>query len=76
MGAISADNIFKCIFLNKNLILIHISLKFVPKGSINNNPWLGADHKPLSEAMMVKFMDAYMRLSASRSLKSVLVYLR
>ena len=31
------DNIFKCIFLNENvLILIKISLKFVPKGQINN----------------------------------------
>ena len=30
---------FKCIFLNENVwIPIEISLKFVPKGSINNNP--------------------------------------
>ena len=35
------DDIFKCIFLNKNvLILIKISLKFVPKGQINNIPAL------------------------------------
>ena len=51
-----ADAIFKCIFLNENVwIPIEISLKFVPKGSINNNPSLflldGA--KPLSEPMMV-----------------------
>ena len=44
-----ADSIFKCIFSNENvLISIKISLKFVPKGPINNIPallrwWLGAD---------------------------------
>ena len=33
------DNILKCIFLNENvLISIKISLKFVPKGPINNIP--------------------------------------
>ena len=41
MAAILADNIFKCIFLNENeRIPIKISLKFVPKGPINNNPAL------------------------------------
>ena len=36
-----ADNIFKCIFLNENVsIWIKISLKFVPKGPINNTPAL------------------------------------
>ena len=35
------DDSFKCIFLNKNvLIFIKISLKFIPKGSINNIPVL------------------------------------
>ena len=35
------DDIFKCIFLNENVwILIKISLKFVPKGPINNIPTL------------------------------------
>ena len=39
MDAIFPDDIFKCIFLNENvLILIKISLKFVPKGQINNFP--------------------------------------
>ena len=38
MAAILADDIFKCIFLDvKVQILIKISLKFVPKGLINNN---------------------------------------
>ena len=33
------DDIFKCIFLNESIwISIEISLKFVPKGRINNIP--------------------------------------
>ena len=41
MAAILADDIFKWIFLKKNdRIPIQISLKFVPKGPINNNPSL------------------------------------
>ena len=55
-----ADDIFKCIFLNENLwILIKISLKFVPKGPINNIPalvqvmaWHNSGDKPLSEPTM------------------------
>ena len=36
-----ADDIFKCIFLNESAsIAIKISLKFVPKGQINNIPAL------------------------------------
>ena len=36
-----ADDTFKRIFLNENVIIsIKISLKFVPKGPINNNPAL------------------------------------
>ena len=54
-----ADDIFKCIFVNENVwIPIKISLKFVPKGPINNFPalvqimaWTG--DKPLFEPMMV-----------------------
>ena len=56
-----ADDIFKCIFLNENIwISIKISLKFVPKGPINNIPalvqimaWRHPGNKPWSEAMMV-----------------------
>ena len=64
------DDIFKWIFLNENVwISINISLKFVPRGPINNIPtlvqvmtrrWPG--NKPLSESMM-----AYMHHSASMS---------
>ena len=36
-----ADNIFRCIFMTEKFcILIKISLKFVPKGPIDNNPAL------------------------------------
>ena len=35
------NDIFKCIFLNENVsISIKISVKFVPKGQINNIPSL------------------------------------
>ena len=55
-----ADSTFKCIFLKENLpILIKISLKFVPRGPIHNNPalvqiiaWHQPGIKPLS--MMVR----------------------
>ena len=56
-----ADDTFKRIFLNENVrISIKISLKFVPKGPIINNPalvqimaWRRPGDKPLSEPMMV-----------------------
>ena len=43
----------------KLCILIKISLKFVPKGPIDNDPSVG--NKPLSEPILTKFTDAYMR---------------
>ena len=69
IAAILADDIFKRIFLNENVsILIQISLKFVPKGSIDKNSaliqvmaWRRTGDKPLPEAMMTQFTDAYMR---------------
>ena len=61
-------NKIRHIFVNKKFcILIEISLKFVPKGPIDNNPplvkimawrWIGI--KPLSELMLNRFTDAYM----------------
>ena len=40
-GRLFADDIFRCIFVNEKFcILIKISLKFVPKSQINNNPAL------------------------------------
>ena len=55
-----AEDVFKCIFLTENVrISIKISLKFVPKGPINNNPalvhimaWRWSGDRPLSEPMM------------------------
>ena len=60
-GRLFADDVFKCIFLNENvLILIKISLKFIPKGPINNIPalvqimaWRRPGDKPLSEPVMI-----------------------
>ena len=54
-------DIFKCIFLNENVsISITFSLKFIPKGAINNIPalvnimaWRRPCDKPLSEPMVV-----------------------
>ena len=55
------DDIFKCIFLNENVwTSIQISLKFVPKGPIDNIPalvqimaWRPPGGKPLSEPMLI-----------------------
>ena len=63
-GRYFADDFFKCIFLNGNfLIPIKSSLKFVPKGPINNIPalaqiiaWRRPGDKPLSEPMMVSLL--------------------
>ena len=57
-----ADDTFKRIFLNENIkIPITISLKFVPRGSINSIPalvqkmaWRRPGDKPLSEPMVVR----------------------
>ena len=59
-----ADDTFKRIFMNENVrISINISLKFVPKGLINNIPalvqimaWRRPGDKPLSEPMMVNLL--------------------
>ena len=69
-GRHSGDDIFRCIFLNENVcIFIKISLKFVSKGSIDNNPalvqimvWHRIGDKLLSEPMLTRFTEAYMWL--------------
>ena len=61
MAAVSQTTLSNAFFLNENVRrLIKISLKFVPKGPINNNPalveimaWRRPGDKPLSEPMMV-----------------------
>ena len=41
MAAILTDGIFKCTFLNENdIIVIQISLEFVPRSPIDNKPAL------------------------------------
>ena len=69
MATILADYIFRCIFVNEKFcILTKNSLQFVHNVSIDKNPalvkimawcWLG--DKPLSEPMLTRFTDAYMR---------------
>ena len=61
-GCHFAGDSFKCVFLNEDVwISIKISLKFVPKGPINNIPalfqimaWCCPGDKPLSEPVMVR----------------------
>ena len=61
-----ADVIFKSIFLNENYcILIEISVKCVPRGTVNNKPslvqiiaWRRTGDKLLSEPMTAYFTDA------------------
>ena len=61
MAATLADDIFKCNFVNENvLISIKTSLSFVPKGPIDNKSslvqemaWRRTGDKPLSESMVV-----------------------
>ena len=63
-GRCFADDTFKRIFLNENVrISIKISVKFVPKGPVNNNPtlvqimaWRRSGDKPFSEPMMVSLL--------------------
>ena len=64
-----ADDISKCIFMNEKFcILIQISLKFVPKGPIDNKSaliqvmaWRRTGDKPLPEPMLTQFTDVYMQ---------------
>ena len=72
---VMADDVFKCILLNENVwITTKNSLKYVPKGPINNilalvqiMAWRRPGDKPLPEPMLVSLPDAYMRHSASMS---------
>ena len=66
-GCHFANDIVRCIFVNEKCILIKISLTFVPKCPIYNNPalvqimfWRRIGDKPLFEPMLTRFLDAYM----------------
>ena len=69
MTAILVGDNFECTFLNENSrIRVEISLKYVPMCPIDNKPalvqvmvWRRTGDKPLPEAMMTQFTDAYMR---------------
>ena len=61
-------DIFKCIFNEGVWISITISLKFVPKGSIDYKSalvqvmaWHRTGEKLLPESMLTKFTNAYIR---------------
>ena len=68
-GCHFADDIFKCIFITESVwIFIQISLKFVPKGLIDNKAALvqvmagrRTGDKPFPEPMLTQFTNAYMR---------------
>ena len=68
-GRLFADDIFICIIVNKKFrILVKISLKFIPKGPIDNNlalfhimAWRQIGDKPLSELMQTWLTNGYMR---------------
>ena len=68
MAATLADDIFKCNFVNENVLTsIKISLNFVPKGPIDSNSslvqvmtWRQSGDKSLPEPMMTHFSDAFM----------------
>ena len=73
MAATLADDTFKYKFVNENvLISIKFSLKFVPKGPLDNisalvqiMAWRQVGDKPLSEPMVVWFTNTYIHHSAS-----------
>ena len=75
-GGRFADDVFRWIFMNEKFcILIKISLKFVPKGSIDNIPalwqWLGANQATshyLDHWVMIFF---YWRIYASLGLNKL-----
>ena len=61
-------DIFKSIFNESVWISITISLKFIPKGPIDNKSalvqvvaWHRTGEKPLPESMLTQFTDAYIR---------------
>ena len=61
--------LFQVHFLNENIwILIKISLKFVPKGPIYNNPalvqvmaWCQTGNKPLPDQILTQFTETYIQ---------------
>ena len=83
MAAMLADDIFKCIFLNENVsISIQISLKFAPKGSIDNKlalvqvmAWRQTGDKPLPEAMLTQFTDTNVALWGDELNEGIILFI-
>ena len=69
MATISQTIYSEAFFVNEKFsILIHIPLKFVPKGPFDNKvalaqlmAWCRIGDKPLSEPMLTRLTDAYMQ---------------
>ena len=68
MAVILADDVFNCIFFqNENVrIPIQISLKYVPRSPVDNNPalvqvmaWRLPGDKALCGPVLTQFTDAY-----------------
>ena len=63
------DDNFRCVFVNEKFYIFNkIALKFVLRGPIDNNPalaeimaWRRIGDKPLSQPMLTRFTDAYIR---------------
>ena len=74
MVAILSGDIIEWIFLNENCrISMQLSLKFVPSpvdsksALVQVMAWHRTGDKPLPEAMMLQFTDAYMRQKGEMS---------
>ena len=78
-GRLFADDVFRCIFVNeKFFIWVKISLKFVTKGPVDNNPalvqimaWHRIGDKLLSKPMLTWFTDAYICVTRGRGVNSL-----
>ena len=78
-----ADDTYKCIFLNENVwIPIRISLKFVPKGPINNMPalvqimaWRRSGDKPLSGPMWLDYRRIYASIGLNELILKTYMYI-
>ena len=73
-GCHFADDIFKNMFLYKTSILIQIALKYLSMNPINDKSssvqimaWHRIGAKPLSELMMVHFINKHRSYSAAMS---------
>ena len=79
--AVILRNIFQCFFLNENVwISLNISLKFIIKFRINNNPALvqkmasrRPGHNPLSDSVPVS-LPTHICVTRSKWVKKILIF--